>query len=114
MIRYLRITNAHDFIPAFPPTFLWRLSKHVGINIRLYDKKIEMRHSSVRNWSSTFKNNILKSPFGLWEKHRLPFHEKLMVKNDKELKQKTIDDLYNDKAIMHADFVRRDEFKDGD
>ena len=110
-LRYIRFTNNNDPIPTAPPALSWRTFKHVGLNIRLYDKRIEKRHSSVRAIRYALLNSFFKPPFGALNQHRLPLHEERMIKLNEELKNKTIDDLYNDKAIMGADFVR-DEFQD--
>jgi hypothetical protein len=106
LLRYLRFTNYNDFVPAIPPALSWRRFKHVGINIRLYDKKIKMHHSSNNSFWKDIENSFLKSPFNALEEHSLPLHEERMTNNGKGLKQRTIDDLYNDKSIMGTDFVR--------
>ena len=65
-----------------------------------------MHHSSNGSFWKTIQNSALKSPFSAMEEHSLPLHEERLTNNGEGLKQKTIDDLYNDKSIMDTDFVR--------
>jgi len=124
-LRYLRINNSEDIVPTLPPftlgpgalswSFLPRLYKHVGINLRLKDNGYEIMHPAGLGFRSSISNALKNSMFkpfwrfGLF--HSRPLHIQRLKEHKSDLSKMYIDDMYNNPEIVGTKFVeRRKEF----
>ena len=107
MLRYIRVNNNNDIVPASPPAISLKSFKHVGINIRLYDEAFpDIVHSSRVGLKEKIQNSFLKPTLDLLTQHGIPLHEQRMHVHTEALKNITIEDLYNDLSIIAPEFVR--------
>jgi len=108
LLRYLRFTNNYDLVPSSPPAFSHRQFKHVGINLRLYDDKVAVHHSSRSSMKTALQNSLVKPFWNFLYYHRLNTHAVRMRNVESDLKAMTIDGLYEDKSVVGGDFVREE------
>ena len=108
LLRYLRFTNNNDPVPSAPPAYSHRQFKHVGINLRLYDDKIEVHHSSRSSIKTALQNSLIKPLWALSKFHDLNLHDARMRNVESDLKAMTIDGLYEDESVVGGDFVREE------
>jgi len=107
LLRYIRVNNNNDIVPASPPAISLKSFKHVGINIRLYDETFpDIVHSSRVGWKEKFQNSFLKPTLDLLTQHGTALHEQRMNVHTEALKNITIEDLYNDLSIIAPEFIR--------
>ncbi len=104
-IRYLRITNENDIVPAIPPISFGctkRTYKHVGINLRLYDKKFILSHPNSNGLGivNALRNSLVKPLCCALKYHGLPLHEARMDAHKEALKSMTLEDLYADEKLF--------------
>jgi len=105
LIRYLRITNFNDLVPTIPPFSLGctrRTFKHVGINLRIYDKKFILSHPNSNGWGivNALRNSIFKPLCCALKEHGLQLHEKRMDAHKDALENMTLEDLYADEKLV--------------
>ncbi len=104
-VRYLRITNANDFVPALSPISRGckkRTYKHVGINLRLYDKKFILSHPNSNGLGivNALRNSLFKPLCCAMKNHLLPLHEARMHAHKEALKNMTLEGLYADEKLF--------------
>ena len=105
LVRYLRVTNDKDFVPTVPPAFY----KHVGIHLRLEEKRFSFRHPNTNGFMNALQNSLFKPVWNVLTYHGLELHEKRMETHKDTLQEMYLNDLYNDEGLMGKDFFGSDE-----
>eukprot|EP00573_Skeletonema_grethae_P012825 CAMPEP_0201694300 /NCGR_PEP_ID=MMETSP0578-20130828/6621_1 /ASSEMBLY_ACC=CAM_ASM_000663 /TAXON_ID=267565 /ORGANISM="Skeletonema grethea, Strain CCMP 1804" /LENGTH=385 /DNA_ID=CAMNT_0048179969 /DNA_START=8 /DNA_END=1165 /DNA_ORIENTATION=+ len=104
-VRYLRITNENDVVPTIPPISLGctkRFYKHVGVNLRLYDKKFILSHPNSNGLGivNALRNSLFKPLCCALKYHGLELHEARMNTHKEALENMTLEELYADKKLF--------------
>ena len=111
LVRYLRVTNDNDIVPALPPFSLGvkkRLMKHAGINLRLTSNSFILSHPNSNGLGivNAMRNSILKPVWSVLKYHLLPLHEERMDMHKEALQNMHLNDLYADEKLVGKNFDR--------
>lgn len=108
LLRYLRITNSRDIVPALPPFSLSifknrGLYQHVGIRLDFTDRdtfSVSYPHEGSSRFRRALSNTILKPVWSVLKYHGLDLVDERMRMHREDLSNMTINGIYQDESIV--------------
>jgi len=108
LLRHLRTNNDNDLVPSVPPFSLgwpYKRMKHIGINLRLTNKKIKIVHPTNQGLFSKLENNAFKPVWNIMKYHLLPLHNERLMKHKDKLSSMKLEEMYEDRKIVGKKFI---------
>lgn len=110
MVRYLRVTNSRDIVPALPPFSLGMrnngLYQHVGIHLDFTNRGTAglayPRPGKMHRFRRALANSVLKPVWSVLRYHALELVDERMVMHKEALSNMTIDGVYEDEGVRKS------------